>query len=276
MVLKFLVLLSSLLLAAVQVSAGPFCLEEFGRPTPSNCGKAIDSMLRSVADSRLPRDAEYNFRVPATQADATAWASLLNTRFQLFARRRDYWLPLVWAHDDCALVLAVERIHAVALGTWNGIAELATRINNTCADNRSGPGYGGEDYDTIASNPSQPSVSNVLVQLRAIVPPNSQVNPARLSSYYTTHETLRDFIRDVADGNPWLSSYADTGSVHLSPSAGAGDLERIRTVSDGVRICNVKEQCKSGFSCFAKQIGNSVLVYGTTLISSIGTCASDT
>ncbi|KAI9702614.1 MAG: hypothetical protein M1836_001094 [Candelina mexicana] len=273
---KLHVLFCSLLLVEVQVLAGPFCLEEFGRPTPSNCGKAIESMLRSVSDSQLPRDAEYNFRVPATQADATAWASLLNTRFQLVARRRDYWLPLVWAHDDCALVLAVERIDAVAHGTWIGIAELAARINNTCADNRSGPGYGGEDYDTIASNPSQPSVSNVLVQLRAIAPPNSQVNPARLSSYYTTHETLRDFVRDVADDNPWLSRYADTGSVRLSPSAGGGDLERIWTVSDGAQICNVEEQCKSGFSCFAKQISNSVLVYGTTMISSIGTCASDT
>ena len=97
------ILLCSLLLTAIPVFGDPACLEEFGTPTASNCAKAIQSMLSSVAElhrpSAPPLDQDIlNFRVPSTQQEANAWASLLNTRFQLRIPREDYYLPLIWAH----------------------------------------------------------------------------------------------------------------------------------------------------------------------------------
>ena len=193
----------------------------------------------------------------------------------------------------------MERIDAIARSTWTAVADLATGIKNTCTDTQRGPGFGGEDYGPMSKPPYsflplavtrypvlivniaappipiQSTTNNVLVQLRSIVPPNSKIDPARLSTYYVTPEAMQDFVRDVADGNPWLTKYAETGGVHLSPSA-EGDPERAWTVSDGAQICEGEQDCKPGFGCFAKHISNAILVYGTTLIASIGTCASST
>lgn len=86
---------------------------------------------------------------------------------------------------------------------------------------------------------------------------------------------MQDFVRDVADGNPWLNKYAETGGVHL-PQTAESDPERAWTVPDGAQICEGEQDCKPGFGCVAKQISNAILVYGTTLIASIGTCVSST
>ena len=108
----------------------------------------------------------------------------------------------------------------------------------------------------------------LIIQIKSNEPSKEDQNSPGWTPNYLSLNQLKDVVTDVADGNPWLLEYTPERSE--SPNADTGPAW---DGYDGyLRLCQAKKDCSTSFECLATTIRDALIVYGTKLSSSIGTC----
>ena len=108
----------------------------------------------------------------------------------------------------------------------------------------------------------------LIIQIKSNKPSKEDLELPGWTPNYLSLDQLKDLVTDVADGNPWLLEYTRERSE--SPNADPGPAW------DGYygypRLCQTSKDCSTSFDCLATILRDALIVYGTKLSSSIGTC----